>query len=786
MSEPSGLTALAGVALLTLLLHGLVFLGLAWSLERLRWVRHARAREFVWRSAVLGGVASAALQLGLGAVAAGPQYRMKVELAARDVATARPPAAAPVLAVASFPAAAASAYGVSADFAALPPAALSPPVAPAATASAAVAADSAAAGLRWGLPRALPWLLAGWLLVSLWQGLRLSFSAQALAHLRAAALPLEARDWQDDAAELARGFAMSAPELKVSPATGSPLATPRGSILLPVWALSLPRDQRRALLAHELAHLRRRDPQWRVVLALWRAVLWPLPLAALAQRRLEALAELECDAAAARALGDGRPLAECLAQCLGHRPGHRIPTFAAAMAAPRSPLLQRAEQLLEGVPMTPFTIPRGLRLAVLAGVIAAALVLPAFVVRVSVAAERAAGDESGDCNAIAGNCISVHWKNDVVSVRWSLPGRRVSYKASGAVRFNPQETALESLAAGATASIEEVIGTTSRRVEYRNGANGLEAAFYLDGKLQPPDAQAEAWQARLLPQLLREAAVDVPARIARLQQRGGNEAVLAEIARIQSDHARGRYLSELLARYTLSAGELDLALAQAERLDSAYEKRQVLSAALDSQQVAAGQLVRLLQSGAGMDSDYERVELLMQAADRVGGDAALREAWLRSLEGLESDFERRRALDALLRKSEGPAALLQILAASDAISSDFERRELLVHVAAKSRDAEAIAAGYARATASIDSDFERREALLALLNSGGLRRDGALAVLDAAAGIASDSDCRTVLVELARIVPDDAQVRQRLVDVASRLSDFEREQVEQAAGLMRG
>lgn len=857
MTEMNGLAALAGVVLLTLLLHSLVFLGLAWLAERLGWVRRARAREFVWRSAVLGSMVSAALQLGLGKFSLGPAPWLKVEMAAREsAATQRPVASNRDLderAVAVLPAGTGTAQRMPAGTLAAngskspapastianPSSAMVPPAHAAsqlpiavptvqspttaasvpakawiATASPAIASASPTAAPTYGIASpstvstpasgiadiaaalraqvlpALPWLLAIWLLVGLWHCLRLLLSAFALWRLCASALRLEAPEWQDDAAELAHGFAVDMLPLKVSPAIGSPLATPGGGILLPVWTLSLSRDQRRALLAHELAHLHRRDPQWRVVMALWRALLWPLPLAALAQRRLEALAELECDAAAARALGDGRPLAECLAQCLEQHLDRRFPAFAVAMAAPRSPLLQRAEQLLEGVPMSPFTISRGLRLAVLAGVVAAALALPAFVVPVSVAAEnivvRSDSAGSDDCDALVGNCLSIHGKNEVTSVRWSLPGRRVHYKASGAVRFNPQETALESLAAGATASIEEVVDTTSRKIEYRNGAKGLEAAFYLDGKLQPVDAEAEAWLARLLPQLLREAAIDVPGRIARLQQRGGNKAVLDEIAQIKSDYARGRYLAELLARHALSAGELDHALAQAERIGSDYEKGQVLSAALESQQIVAAQLVRVLQSSAGIGSDYERSQLLIHAAARVGGDAAVREAWLQSLDGVGSDFERRRALDALLDRTEDTAVLLQILAAGDGIGSDFEHRELLTHVAAKAKDAEAIAAGYTRAAARIGSDFERREALLALLRNGGLRRDGALAVLDAAAGIGSDFECRTVLVELARVMPDDAQVRQRLVEVASHLSDFEREQVEQAAGLVRG
>ena len=66
-----------------------------------------------------------------------------------------------------------------------------------------------------------------------------------------------------------------------------------------------------------------------------------------------------------------------------------------------------------------------------------------------------------------------------------------------------------------------------------------------------------------------------------------------------------------------------------------------------------------------------------------------------------------------------------------------------------------------------------------------LAREGALAVLDAAGGIGSDFERREVLVEVARRVPDDA-VRARVLQLADELSDFERRQVEEAVGAVRG
>lgn len=793
-----------GIALLSLLLHAVVFLAAAWLIERSGWVRNVAAREFLWRSAVLGGMASAVLQLGLAVLQPSAAFAPRLQLTL-DGGHGRAPA------VTSADAAQVSAFsGRSTESRADRLPALSGESADSHTGrlpalqsrerDAAMDATTAAPALtatRTAAPyvltevvyAALPLLLGIWLALTSWHWLRLLLAARALQRLKRGALPLEATDWLADAAALAQGAGCAAPELRVAPQIGSPLAAPGGSILLPVWALSLAGEQRRALLAHELAHLQRRDPQWRLLLALWRGLLWPLPLSAIAVRRLETLAEFQCDAAAARALGDGRPLAECLACCLQQRLDDDFPAFAVAMAAPRSPLLHRAERLLEGVHMSTFSIPLRGRLLPLAAVVAAVLAVPAFVVPVSVAAEKtraAASAKADDCDAADGTCTSVHRSNDTTTMSFSSPGRSVKYRSDGEVRFNTDGTAVESLGAGATASVQERAGGVTRKVEYSSSGGVLQTRYWRDGKEQTLDEDGRAWLARMLPQLLREAAIDVPARVARLYRSGGAAAAVADIALIESDYSRGRHLSELLAKHRLASAELDLALVQIGRIGSDYEKRQVLSATLNSQQVDPPQLIKVLDAAADIGSDYERSELLVQSAGRASGDAALRKAWLDAAQGIGSDYERRRSLEALLQRTRGDAALLQLIDAATGIGSDFEHRELLRHIADKAAEAEAIAVPYARAAAEIDSDYERREALLSLVRAGKLQRAGALAVLDAAAGIDSDFECRSVLVELVRVLPDDAAVRERLLQVASRLSTFEREQVEAAAGLVRG
>ncbi|WP_257385726.1 M56 family metallopeptidase [Tahibacter caeni] len=663
-----------------------------------------------------------------------------------------------------------------------------------------------AVAVSW-LRTALPWLLGVWGFAVALAWLRLAGSARALQRLLRESAPLDCADWQQDGAALAAHFALPRqPQLRRHAALASPLATAGNTIVVPDWALDLPASQRRALLAHEVAHLARRDPLWRGVLAFWRGLLCPLPLAALAAQRLDLLAEWRCDAAAAQATGDGRALAACLAHCLERRLHPDYPAFAAAMAAARSPLLQRAEHLLEGVSMSSVSLPWRVRLAPIAAVVAAVLAVPAFVVPVSHAAERVpvpappvppaqpavpavpaapARPAAGGCKVVIGHCTSVRSHNGDLDVDIGGTGRQLTYRSRGDVRFNDQDDGIASLGAGAKVEWEETVGTETRRVEYRGDGATLTTRYWKDGKEQPLDAEGTAWIARIVPQLLREAAIDVEGRVARLVARGGNGAVLAEIGLIRSDHAQGRYLGELLRTRKLADSELDRALELIAALDSDHEQRLALTAALASQQLGKPQWRNVLAAVAEIDSDHERATLLVETAAQVTGDDELRGAWLAATEEIGSDYERRRSLEALLAVARDDAALLAAMEAGGGIGSDYELRELLSHTAQKARDPNAIARRYAQTAKRIGSDFERREALVALVRAGALAREGALAVLDAASGIGSDFERREVLVEVARRVPDDA-VRARVLQLADDLSDFERRQVEEAVGAVRG
>jgi|GEM_PF-2671261 len=185
---------------------------------------------------------------------------------------------------------------------------------------------------------AVLWLAGLWLAGTVILGARLGWGLVGLARLRRAALA-------DGRVRRLGGRV----RLVTTPAVSGPavLAGWRPLVLLPPAADGWSRRERRAVVAHELAHLRRGDP-WALVLAsVATALHWPNPLVWIAARRLRLAGEEACDRAAVVAGIEPWRYADLLLRLTrdGARPaGHRL-----APAAAGPGLSRRVEALLAGV-----------------------------------------------------------------------------------------------------------------------------------------------------------------------------------------------------------------------------------------------------------------------------------------------------------------------------------------------------------------------------------------------------------------------------------------------------
>jgi len=341
--------------LLTYLIHSTLLLGAAALACRLLRERRLVLQEVLLRSALLGGLLTPVLQVGLELRPVAGVLR--VPLAASAVATPLPVDAA--------------ADPADSDTA---PAA-SPEALPAWQARVVLAPTVFERSWSRAAESWRTLLAVAWVALAALGLLRLAVAGLRLHRLLRGRRPIVDGPLAPEAASVASALGLRGPvPLSSAPRLTVPLATGvlRPQACLPARAVAeLGEDELIALCAHELAHVRRRDPAWLMLSRLLEALLPLQPLNGWARRRLQELAECLSDdlavSATARPLGLARSLVDVASWTVDD---HRVLPAAAAFAlSARSRLGHRVERLMD--PFRALERPRRLLLPVAALVVAA-------------------------------------------------------------------------------------------------------------------------------------------------------------------------------------------------------------------------------------------------------------------------------------------------------------------------------------------------------------------------------------------------------------------------------
>ena len=762
--------------LLSVMLHGGLLLGAAKLIDHSLRLATA-ARELMWRCALFGGVLTASLQALMPVSSQAWHLALPASMTTSVLEPALPsPSQTKATTLAAPPSTSLS------DTANLANETLG-----AATTSAAAIPQrpqarpaSAVAAFLPSLPVAILVLwLSGVLLALARLCMRFADLRRALSRARPATPPAN-----PDLAALAHRAGVRMPALYTLADVASPFAFGR-RIIVPEWAATaLDPRQWRAMLAHELAHVARRDPQWRLAVECWRAGFWFLPFASCAQRRLDELAELACDAFAARQTGDAHAVAECLATCAERHFDNRAYELMPAMAARGSILIQRIDRLLEGTTMSTTKPGFLLRAATAAVLTACAFGLPSVGFLSPVAQAKtppAAPSAPSAGNARSSISITSNDGSHQMSVVIDDDRHDLSLDTKGKIEFSTDETDIASLSAGGSATLEEKRDGMARRLELVERDGKLERRYFVDRREQPFDAAGHAWLAALLPDLIRESGLGAEARVQRIYANGGATAVLAEIDQIHSDYVRGLYVGLLVDKGPLSAADLDHCMRLAGSIGGDYEKQQALARIFAKQKLDASQQSAFLQQALNIHGAYELAELLTGILPRLDDNAEVRANWLAATAHINGDYERARTLQAVLDSRDlNDGELASLLQATGDVHGDYEHSQVLVAIAKHARNIDAIAPAYAQSVLKIGSDYERAQSLLALIETGKLGSAGVNAVLDATTKVGGDYERSQVLIALARSMPDDATLVAHYREVASHLAEYERSQAEHA------
>ncbi len=322
MSGISGAAGQATAWLLTYALHSTLFLALAWLASR-RLSRRARLEEAVWRFALLAGLVTATVQLAAGWEPLAGRWTLEAPAATSSsyTATARELPAAPM-----------------------------PPIAVRATAPVQPSRPLPEAAPAWCVDLRVA-ALGLWAFGALLLAMRWSWSYLRLQR-RLRARPEVIGGGVFSLLGRLSGEIGLAPLVRLTCSSRIPvpvaLGVLRPEICVPLRALShLEPEQQEGMLAHELAHLVRRDPFWLAFGRLLTGIFFFQPLNRVACRRLRELSERLCDEWAVERTGRPLSLARCLAEVAGWSvaPLRELPV--PSMADRPSGLARRIRHLLD-------------------------------------------------------------------------------------------------------------------------------------------------------------------------------------------------------------------------------------------------------------------------------------------------------------------------------------------------------------------------------------------------------------------------------------------------------
>jgi len=348
-----------------------------------------------------------------------------------------------------------------------------------ATPAAATAMVPLAQRVKAALDPALPWLLAGWAMGVLLLSTRFLGSWVRVQRLRRRSASPVPSEWHLVLSRLCRELKLSRTvRLLQSAAVEVPTALGwlRPVILLPACALAgLSPLQLEAILAHELAHIRRGDFLVNLLQSLVEVLLFYHPAVWWLSARIRTEREHCCDDVAADLVGDPLLLARALTDLEALRAAEPAPTPKLALAATGGSLMHRIRHLL--YPALPVTT--GARATALA-VLAASLLGAAGVALQDKAPTPPPTPATPETPRAEGKKLRFKTVED---------DRQVSISLQGDVKATPGAKEPFSVGAGGSLSVEEKKAGKTRA--YRQDANSR--AYSVDGQVKPLDAEGEAW-----------------------------------------------------------------------------------------------------------------------------------------------------------------------------------------------------------------------------------------------------------------------------------------------------
>jgi hypothetical protein len=249
------------------------------------------------------------------------------------------------------------------------------------------------------------------------------------------------------------------------------------------------------------------------------------------------------------------------------------------------------------------------------------------------------------------------------------------------------------------------------------GDGSLSYAAIVNGRTVPFDGGLQAWLSGFLPEVIREAGIDVPERVTRIRAQGGVPAVLREVGQIHTTSTKRAYYEELLKGAPLSGGDADKVAAQVSNDLSA----------------SSGDLSSVLQ------------QLPRAALQSAGARDGIKYA----LAHIASSGDKANTLEIMAPNAD-PELLLILVKAAEDVQSSGDKANFLTTTAAEylTHRNETLRNAYFHTVATLQSSGDMANVLISAIPYGHADPGVTPLVIETSKGLASSGDAANVLIEV--------------------------------------
>ncbi len=261
----------------------------------------------------------------------------------------------------------------------------------------------------------------------------------------------------------------------------------------------------------------------------------------------------------------------------------------------------------------------------------------------------------------------------------SVHGSSFNLEYNGDIRVTDDDRDIKSISPGGYFEVSKTTFGSKRSIAIESRSGGLRKQYYEGRKELNWEPAGRQWLAEILPGIVRSTGIAAEDRVNRYYRKGGVDAVLDEISRLESDYVKAIYAKTLLDKKGLTTSELAKIVEElGDEIDSDYYLAQVLkensNLFLASDQVSEA----YFEAVTNISSDHYASSILKEAIHHRQPSARSLSKIMEAVGDISSDYYQAVILSEVLELQELNGEMIEeIIETSEDISSDYYQSQVL-------------------------------------------------------------------------------------------------------------